>query len=161
MCPFYHHCSRNTVKSCLFISFVTLSQNISALNVGLSRNEIYLYVSMEIQWTYIFMGKYIDIFQLNILNTYSVSKKNILYFVLKDLKTNQNKFGPGKEKDWIFSCLKINHMPTDKDYYIILKLLTTLLVSFGKQQASSKNVYIWVLQCTGWRQISSLQLAHE
>lgn len=40
------------------------------------------------------------------LNTYSVSKKNILYFVLKDLKTNQNKFGPGKEKDWIFSCFK-------------------------------------------------------
>lgn len=37
------------------------------------------------------MGKYIDIFQLNILNTYSVSKKNILYFVLIDLKTNQKK----------------------------------------------------------------------
>lgn len=52
------------------------------------------------------MGKYIDIFQLNILNTYFVSKMNILYFVLKDLKTNQNKFGPGKEKDWIFSCFK-------------------------------------------------------
>lgn len=37
------------------------------------------------------MGKYIDIFQLNILNTYPISKKNILYFVLIDLKTNQKK----------------------------------------------------------------------
>lgn len=36
---------------------------------------------------------------------YSASKKNLLYFILIDIKQN-NKFGTGIDKDLILSCLK-------------------------------------------------------